>query len=107
LHSGRCDWQELQKRLRGRSDAIRCRVSLAANRNDTKSLTSNLSYTASNDVSSRAQQFAQSQWCYSKSFDGACPIGPAFVPASKVENIGDMYIRGSKNGKVVQESKLE
>ncbi|KAJ9104169.1 hypothetical protein QFC20_004606 [Naganishia adeliensis] len=64
-------------------------------------------YTASNDVSSRAQQFAQSQWCYSKSFDGACPIGPAFVPASKVENIGDMFIRGSKNGKVVQESKLD
>lgn len=70
-------------------------------------LTSTCSYTASNDVSSRAQQFAQSQWCYSKSFDGACPIGPAFVPASKVENIGDMYIKGSKNGKVVQESKLE
>ncbi|KAI5455339.1 hypothetical protein NCC49_000153 [Naganishia albida] len=64
-------------------------------------------YTASNDVSSRAQQFAQSQWCYSKSFDGACPIGPAFVPASKVENIGDMYIKGSKNGKMVQESKLD
>jgi 2-keto-4-pentenoate hydratase/2-oxohepta-3-ene-1,7-dioic acid hydratase in catechol pathway len=65
------------------------------------------SYTASNDVSSRAQQFAQSQWCYSKSFDGACPIGPAFVPASQVKSIGDMYIKGSKNGKVVQESKLE
>jgi hypothetical protein len=29
------------------------------------------------------------------------------VPASKVENIGDMFIKGSKNGKVVQESKLE
>jgi 2-keto-4-pentenoate hydratase/2-oxohepta-3-ene-1,7-dioic acid hydratase in catechol pathway len=64
-------------------------------------------YTASNDVSSRAQQFAQSQWCYSKSFDGACPIGPAFVPASQVKDIGEMTIEGRKNGDVVQKSKLE
>jgi len=34
-----------------------------------------LGYTAANDVSSRASQFAQSQWGYSKGFDGACPIG--------------------------------
>lgn len=34
-----------------------------------------LGYTASNDVSSRAAQFAQTQWSYSKGFDGACPIG--------------------------------
>ncbi|KAJ9123160.1 hypothetical protein QFC22_001353 [Naganishia vaughanmartiniae] len=64
-------------------------------------------YTASNDVSSRAQQFAQSQWCYSKSFDGACPIGPAFVPASQVKDVGDMIIEGRKNGTVVQKSKLD
>lgn len=34
-----------------------------------------LGYTASNDVSSRTAQFAQSQWCFSKGFDGSCPIG--------------------------------
>jgi 2-keto-4-pentenoate hydratase/2-oxohepta-3-ene-1,7-dioic acid hydratase in catechol pathway len=34
-----------------------------------------LGYTAANDVSSRSAQFAQSQWSYSKGFDGACPIG--------------------------------
>jgi 2-keto-4-pentenoate hydratase/2-oxohepta-3-ene-1,7-dioic acid hydratase in catechol pathway len=34
-----------------------------------------LGYTACNDVSSRSSQFAQSQWCFSKSFDSACPIG--------------------------------
>jgi 2-keto-4-pentenoate hydratase/2-oxohepta-3-ene-1,7-dioic acid hydratase in catechol pathway len=34
-----------------------------------------LGYTAANDVSSRGSQFAQSQWCYSKGFDGSCPIG--------------------------------
>lgn len=36
-----------------------------------------LGYTASNDVSSRTSQFAQSQWCFSKGFDGSCPIGMA------------------------------
>lgn len=34
-----------------------------------------LGYTAANDVSSRTSQFAQSQWSFSKGFDGACPIG--------------------------------
>ena len=34
-----------------------------------------LGYTACNDVSSRTSQFAQSQWCFSKGFDGSCPIG--------------------------------
>jgi len=34
-----------------------------------------LGYTASNDISSRAAQFAQTQWGYSKGFDGSCPIG--------------------------------
>ena len=34
-----------------------------------------LGFTAANDISSRTAQFAQSQWNYSKGFDGACPIG--------------------------------
>jgi 2-keto-4-pentenoate hydratase/2-oxohepta-3-ene-1,7-dioic acid hydratase in catechol pathway len=34
-----------------------------------------LGYTASNDISSRSSQFAQSQWCFSKGFDESCPIG--------------------------------
>ena len=34
-----------------------------------------LGYTAANDVSCRSAQFAQSQWCYSKGFDGGCPLG--------------------------------
>ncbi|ORY73631.1 putative mitochondrion protein [Leucosporidium creatinivorum] len=66
-----------------------------------------LGFTASNDVSSRVQQFAQSQWSYSKSFDGACPIGPAFVHKSAVESIADLKIRGSYNDKTVQESGLD
>lgn len=34
-----------------------------------------LGYTAANDVSSRTSQMNQSQWCFSKGFDGSCPIG--------------------------------
>lgn len=34
-----------------------------------------LGYTACNDVSSRTSQLNQSQWSFSKGFDGACPIG--------------------------------
>jgi 2-keto-4-pentenoate hydratase/2-oxohepta-3-ene-1,7-dioic acid hydratase in catechol pathway len=66
-----------------------------------------LGFTASNDVSSRVQQFAQSQWGFSKSFDGACPIGPAFVHKDSVKSIADLTIRGSYNNKTVQESGLE
>lgn len=70
-----------------------------------------LGYTASNDISSRAAQFAQSQWCYSKGFDGACPIGPAFVPTSQVGDYQKMTIKGSlvREGgeKVMQESGLD
>ncbi|KAL1412155.1 hypothetical protein Q8F55_003162 [Vanrija albida] len=64
-------------------------------------------YTAANDVSSREAQFATSQWSYSKSFDGACPLGPAFVPANQVKDVAQLEIRGELNGKVVQKSKLD
>ena len=32
-------------------------------------------YTAANDVSSREAQMSMSQWCWSKGFDGGCPLG--------------------------------
>lgn len=38
-----------------------------------------LGYTASNDVSARALQFATSQWSFSKGLDGSCPVGMFFV----------------------------
>lgn len=65
------------------------------------------SFTAANDISSREAQFAQSQWCYSKSFDGACPIGPAIVSKDQAKNLSDVKIEGSLNGKTVQSSQLE
>ncbi|KAK4033412.1 hypothetical protein C8A01DRAFT_50003 [Parachaetomium inaequale] len=65
-----------------------------------------LGYTASNDVSSRAAQFAQTQWCYSKGFDGACPIGPVLVNKRLVPDVGKLRMRGVKNGRVLQDSGL-
>ncbi|KAK3380136.1 hypothetical protein B0T24DRAFT_675853 [Lasiosphaeria ovina] len=65
-----------------------------------------LGYTACNDISSRASQFAQTQWCYSKGFDGACPIGPVLVSKALIPNPGDLKLRGIKNGKVLQDSPL-
>ena len=34
-----------------------------------------LGYTAANDVSARNLQMSSQQWCFSKGFDSACPIG--------------------------------
>lgn len=65
------------------------------------------SYTASNDVSSRAPQFAQSQWCFSKSFDTACPLGPALLHRDAVKQVADLHIQGELSGEVVQQSGLE
>jgi 2-keto-4-pentenoate hydratase/2-oxohepta-3-ene-1,7-dioic acid hydratase in catechol pathway len=65
-----------------------------------------LGYTASNDISSRAAQFAQTQWCYSKGFDGACPIGPTLVSKDLIPDAGQLKLRGLKNGRVLQESPL-
>ncbi|GAB7350493.1 hypothetical protein MBLNU459_g1083t1 [Dothideomycetes sp. NU459] len=66
-----------------------------------------LGYTAANDVSSRTSQFAQSQWCFSKGFDGACPIGPVLASASLVPDPKKLHIRGLKNGKVMQDCGLD
>ncbi|WVQ73556.1 hypothetical protein IAR50_003134 [Cryptococcus sp. DSM 104548] len=66
-----------------------------------------LGYTAANDVSSRTAQFAQSQWCYSKSFDRACPIGPAIISKESIKSVGDLKIEGKLNGRVVQRSGLD
>ncbi|KAF4979175.1 hypothetical protein FZEAL_4548 [Fusarium zealandicum] len=62
-----------------------------------------LGYTACNDISSRTSQFAQSQWCFSKGFDGACPIGPTLVSTATVPEPSQLQVRGLKNDQVLQE----
>ncbi|KAJ5184007.1 Fumarylacetoacetase C-terminal-like protein [Penicillium capsulatum] len=65
-----------------------------------------LGYTAANDVSSRTSQMNQSQWCFSKGFDGACPIGPVLASAALVPDVSKLQIRGLKNGQVMQTCSL-
>lgn len=83
-----------------------------------------LGYTAANDISSRTSQMNQSQWCFSKGFDTACPIGlsffpsvlcyilticysgPAIVSTSLFPDATKFTIRGLKNGRVLQDCPL-
>ncbi|PYH99954.1 hypothetical protein BO71DRAFT_368135 [Aspergillus ellipticus CBS 707.79] len=65
-----------------------------------------LGYTAANDVSSRTYQMNQSQWCFSKGFDTSCPIGPVLVSAAQIPDASKFQIRGTKNGKVLQDCPL-
>lgn len=66
-----------------------------------------LGYTAANDVSSRTSQFAQSQWTYSKGFDGSCPIGPTIVSPNLISDPSKLKVKGSKNGEVLQKCGTE
>ncbi|KAF4333207.1 fumarylacetoacetate hydrolase [Fusarium beomiforme] len=61
-----------------------------------------LGYTVCNDVSSRAPQFRDSQWCFSKGFDGACPLGPTLVSREAIPDPSMLQLRGMRNGQVVQ-----
>ena len=66
-----------------------------------------LGYTAANDVSSRKTQLSTSQWCFSKGFDGACPVGPAIVAPSLLPDVGMLRLKGYKNGAVKQDCGME
>ncbi|KAF4121499.1 2-keto-4-pentenoate hydratase/2-oxohepta-3-ene-1,7-dioic acid hydratase (catechol pathway) [Geosmithia morbida] len=66
-----------------------------------------LGYTACNDISSRSPQFGQSQWCFSKGFDGSCPIGPTLVSPSLIPDPSRLRIRGLKNDEVMQDGGLD
>lgn len=60
--------------------------------------------TCANDVSARDHQFRTTQWTWSKSFDTFCPLGPAVVPLDDLD-VGDLAIRTTVNGRVVQDSR--
>ncbi|EJT98606.1 hypothetical protein DACRYDRAFT_24218 [Dacryopinax primogenitus] len=66
-----------------------------------------LGYTASNDVSSRVAQLEQSQWCYGKGQDGACPIGPTIVSTNAIPDYTQLHMRGLLNNTLVQSTKLD
>ncbi|KAJ4201364.1 hypothetical protein NW759_015681 [Fusarium solani] len=75
----------------------------AKNVSEAEALDYILGYTAANDISNRTSQLNQSQWSFSKGFDGACPLGPVVVSTSVIPDISSLWLRGLKNGKVLQD----
>ena len=75
----------------------------AKNVSETDAMSYVLGYTACNDISSRISQFAQSQWSFSKGFDGACPIGPVLVSQSLIPDPSKLHVRGLKNSEALQD----
>lgn len=63
-----------------------------------------LGYTCGNDVSCRTQQFKQSQWSFSKGFDGAAPIGPCLVAPSAIGDPHSLDVKATHNDSTVQQS---
>ncbi|OPB40223.1 fumarylacetoacetate hydrolase [Trichoderma guizhouense] len=63
-----------------------------------------LGYTCSNDISCRSQQFKNSQWSFSKGFDGSAPIGPVLVRPNAIGDPPILDIQGVHNGTIVQNS---
>jgi len=61
-------------------------------------------YLCANDVTARDLQRADRQFTRSKSLDGFCPVGPAFVPAADVGDPQSLRLRTLVNGEVRQDS---
>ncbi|MBL4809896.1 MAG: fumarylacetoacetate hydrolase family protein [Phycisphaerales bacterium] len=68
-----------------------------------------LGYCCANDVSARWWQKKGSggQFNRGKSFDTFCPLGPAVVPASEIEDVQDLGIVCRVNGVVMQDASTD
>jgi len=65
-----------------------------------------LGYTVANDVSARKWQINRggSQWCFGKSFDTFCPLGPAIVSKTVIPDPNKLTLNCVLNGETVQNS---
>lgn len=61
-------------------------------------------YAVANDVSARDAQFAEGQWVRSKSFDGACPLGPWITTVDDVADPQALRLTTDVNGERRQDS---
>jgi len=61
-------------------------------------------YTCANDVSARTWQQGVTQWCFGKSFDTFCPLGPVLVSTSVISDPNKLQISAILNNKIVQKS---
>ncbi|WP_369900695.1 fumarylacetoacetate hydrolase family protein [Bacillus manliponensis] len=64
-------------------------------------------YTIVNDVTARDLQKKHKQFFLGKSFDTFCPMGPAVVHKSAIENPNQLHIETKVNGEVRQSSNTE
>ena len=64
-----------------------------------------LGYTCLNDVSARDLQFGDGQWTRGKSLDTFCPMGPVLVTADELGDAGDLAIRCSVDGDILQQAR--
>lgn len=60
-------------------------------------------YVVLNDVTDREAQRAGGQWCYAKSFDGFCPLGPWLVTADEIPDPHALRVFSRLNGEPLQE----
>lgn len=65
-----------------------------------------LGYTAANDVTARRWQGKKGagQWCFAKSFDTFCPLGPVIVTADEISNPQGLNISCIHRGETVQKA---
>lgn len=70
-------------------------------------------YTVANDLSARDRMFRDWEdpaslfridWIGQKSFDGACPLGPAITPASAIDDVQNLAMKLWVNGELLQDS---
>ena len=61
-------------------------------------------YTIGNDVSARDLQFGDGQWVRGKSLDTFCPLGPYLVTRDEIPDPGNLALRCSVNGVILQDS---
>jgi acylpyruvate hydrolase len=61
-------------------------------------------YTVANDVSARDLQRRTPQWAAGKMLDTFCPLGPALVTRDEIPDPGDLAIRTTLNGQLMQDS---
>jgi len=61
-------------------------------------------YTVINDVTARDRQKWHKQFFISKSFTGACPMGPSIVTADEIEDPQNLQLRSWVNGELKQDS---
>jgi len=60
-------------------------------------------YTIANDVGAADIELRSSQWASGKMFDTFCPLGPAMVTIEEIPDPGDLFIKTTLNGNIVQD----